>query len=91
MRGEMENRNKEKPLELFADRTDCKRFLADQFRLRLIPAAYVLMQAPRRTAVRKIGLERARIGSMRLRLLKVAARVVVSDRRVVFHLASSYL
>jgi hypothetical protein len=30
------------------------------------------------------------VGTIRLRLLKVAARVVVSARRVVFHLASSY-
>jgi hypothetical protein len=35
-------------------------------------------------------LARAQVGTIRLKLLKVAARVVVSARRVVFHLASSY-
>jgi hypothetical protein len=34
--------------------------------------------------------EQAQVGTIRLKLLKVAARVVVSARRVVFHLASSY-
>jgi hypothetical protein len=89
-RGEMENRIKEQQLDLFADRTSCHRFLANQFRLLLSAAAYVLMQALRRTALAGTGLARAQVGTIRLRLLKVAARVVVSARRVVFHLASSY-
>jgi Transposase DDE domain group 1 len=89
-RGEMENRIKEQQLDLFADRTSCHRFLANQFRLLLSAAAYVLMQALRRTALVGTGLARAQVGTIRLRLLKVAARVVVSARRVVFHLASSY-
>jgi hypothetical protein len=89
-RGEMENRIKEQQLDLFADRTSCHDFLANQFRLRLSSAAYVLMQALRRTALRETDLERAQVGTIRLKLLKVAARVVVSARRVVFHLAGSY-
>lgn len=36
-----------------------------------------------------LGLARAQVGTIRLRLLKVAARVVVSVRRAVFHLAGS--
>lgn len=89
-RGEMENRIKEQQLDLFADRTSCHRFLADQSRLLLSSAAYVLVQALRRTALRGTELEQAQVGTIRLRLLKVAARVVQSARRVVFHLASSY-
>jgi hypothetical protein len=89
-RGEMENRIKEQQLDLFADRTSCHRFLANQFRLLLSSAAYVLVQALRRTALSGTELARAQVGTIRLRLLKVAARVVVSARRVVFHLASSY-
>jgi hypothetical protein len=89
-RGEMENRIKEQQLDLFAGRTSCHRFLANQFRLLLSAAAYVLVQALRRTALAGTGLARAQVGTIRLRLLKVAARVVVSARRVVFHLASSY-
>ena len=89
-RGEMENRIKEQQLDLFAGRTSCHRFLANQFRLLLSAAAYVLVQALRRTALAGTGWARAQAGTIRLRLLKVAARVVVSARRVVFHLASSY-
>jgi Transposase DDE domain group 1 len=89
-RGEMENRIKEQQLDLFADRTSCHRFLANQFRLLLSSAAYVLVQALRRTALAGTELARAQVGTIRLRLFKVTARVVVSARRVVFHLASSY-
>jgi Transposase DDE domain group 1 len=89
-RGEMENRIKEQQLDLFAGRTSCHRSLANQFRLLLSAAAYVLVQALRRTALAGTGLARAQVGTIRLRLLKVAARVVLSARRVVFHLASSY-
>jgi hypothetical protein len=89
-RGNMENRIKEQQLDLFADRTSCHRFLANQFRLSLSSAAYVLVQALRRTALRETDLEKAQVGTIRLKLFKVAARVVVSARRVVFHLATSY-
>jgi Transposase DDE domain group 1 len=89
-RGEIENRIKEQQLGLFADRTSCHRFLANQFRLLLSSAAYVLVQALRRTALVGTELARAQVGTIRLRLFKVAARVAVSVRRVVFQLASSY-
>jgi hypothetical protein len=89
-RGEMENRIKEQQLGLFADRTSCHRFLANQFRLLLSSAAYVLVQALRRAALAGTELARAQVGTIRLKLFKVAARVVVSVRRVVFHLSSSY-
>ncbi len=89
-RGEAENRIKEQQLDLFADRTSCHRFVANQFRLLLSSAAYVLVQALRRTALGGTELADAQVGTIRLRLFKVAARVVVSARRVVFHLASSY-
>jgi hypothetical protein len=88
-RGAMENRIKEQQLELFADRTSCHTFLANQFRLLLSSAAYVLMQALRRTALAGTELASAQVGTIRVKLLKVAARVVVRVRRVVFHLASS--
>jgi hypothetical protein len=89
-RGEAEHRIKEQQLDLFAGRTSCHRFLANQFRLLLSSAAYVLVQALRRTALAGTDLARAQIGTIRLKLFKVAARVVVSVRRVVFHLATSY-
>jgi hypothetical protein len=89
-RGEMENRIKEQQLDLFADRPSCHRFLANQFRLLLSSAAYILVQALRRTALVGTELAQAQVGTIRLKLFKVAARVAVTVRRVVFHLSSSY-
>jgi hypothetical protein len=85
----MENRLKEQQLDLFADRTSCHRFVANRFRLLLSSAAYVLVQALRRTALKGTELARAQVGTIRLKLFKVAARVKVTARRVMFHLASS--
>ena len=86
----MENRIKEQQLDLFADRTSCHRFVANQFRLLLSSAAYVLVQTLRRTALAGTELAQAQVGTIRLKLFKVAARVAVTVRRVVFHLSSSY-
>lgn len=89
-RGEMENRIKEQQLGLFADRTSCSRFIANQFRLLLASAAYVLIEHLRRVALRGTELARAQVSTIRLKLFKVAARVRVSVRRIVLHLSSSY-
>ena len=89
-RGDMENRIKEQQLELFADRTSCHGFAANQFRLLLASAAYILLEYLRRVVLAGTELSRAQAGTIRLKLLKVAARVVTSVRRVVFHLSSSY-
>lgn len=89
-RGEMENRIKEQQLGLFADRTSCHAFKANQFRLLLSSAAYVLMDALRRLGLRGTELSRAQVQTIRLKLFKIAARVKQSVRRVVFHMASGY-
>ncbi len=89
-RGEMENRIKEQQLDLFADRVSCSKFQANQFRLLLSAAAYVLVESLRRQALAGTDLAQAQAGTIRLKLFKVAARVVVSVRRVVLHIASSY-
>lgn len=89
-RGDMENRIKEQQLDLFADRVSCRKFLANQFRLLLSAAAYVLVETLRREALAGTELASAQAGTIRLKLFKVAARVVVSVRRVVLHIASSY-
>ncbi|MBE7506942.1 MAG: transposase [Planctomycetia bacterium] len=88
-RGDMENRIKEQQLGLFADRTSCHAFLANQFRLLLSSAAYVLVETLRRTALAGTELAEAQVNTIRLKLFKVAARVVVSVRRVVLRLSSS--
>ncbi len=89
-RGDMENRIKEQQLGLFADRTSCHKFHANQFRLLLASAAYVLIEHLRRVALRGTELAKAQVTTIRLKLFKIAARVVTSARRVVFHLSGSY-
>jgi hypothetical protein len=89
-RGDMENRIKEQQLALFADRTSCHAFLANQFRVLLSAAAYVLVEQLRRTALSGTELEAAQAGTLRLKLFKIAARVVRSVRRVRLHFSSAY-
>jgi len=89
-RGDMENRIKEQQLDLFADRTSCHGFLANQFRLLLSSAAYVLVEALRRLGLAGTELARAQAGTIRLKLLKIGARITCSVRRVVLHLAGGY-
>lgn len=89
-RGDMENRIKEQQLDLFAGRTSCHAFLANQFRLLLSSAAYVLVESLRRLGLKGTELEKAQAGTIRLKLLKIGARIVCSVRRVVLHLAGGY-
>lgn len=89
-RGEMENRIKEQQLGLFADRTSCHKFIANQFRLLLASAAYVLIENLRRVSLSGTEFARAQVSTIRLKLFKIAARVRVSVRRIVVHMSSSY-
>jgi hypothetical protein len=89
-RGEMENRIKEQQLYLFADRTSCRTMRANQLRLWLSSAAYVLLQALRQHGLKNTPLAQARCDTIRLKLLKIGAVVRVSVRRVWFSLAQSY-
>ena len=89
-RGEMENRIKEQQLGLFADRTSCHKFIANQFRVLLASAAYVLIEHLRREGLKGTELARAQVSTIRLKLFKIAARVRTSVRRIVLHLSSSY-
>jgi len=88
-RGDMENRIKEQQLMLFADRTSCHAFLANQFRLLLSSFAYVLLHHLRTEHLAQTELAPAQVHRLRLTLIKIAARVSVSARRVVFHLSSN--
>lgn len=84
-RAEIENRIKELHHGLEIDRTSCSRFLANQFRVLLTAAAYVLMQELRRRAA-GTSLSRAQVSTLRERLLKLGARIEHSVRRIVVHL-----
>jgi hypothetical protein len=81
-RGECENRIKEAQLDLFADRLSSATFRANQLRLWLASAAYVLMHALRRIGLAGTALARACAHTIRLKLLKIGAVVTVSTRRV---------
>lgn len=87
-RGQMENRIKDLKNGLAADRLSCHRFLANQFRLLLHTVAYVLMFCLREMLA-GTSLATAQMDTLRLRLLKLGARVVVSARRIWFHLATA--
>jgi len=88
-RGEIENRIKELHHGLEIDRTSCSRFLANQLRVLLTAAAYVLMQELRLRAART-KLARAQVSTLRDCLLKIGARVNSSVRRIVLHLPESF-
>ncbi|HEX3346497.1 MAG TPA: IS1380 family transposase [Acetobacteraceae bacterium] len=88
-RGEMENRIKECPLDLFADRTSAATMRANQLRLWFASAAYVLLCALRRIGLAHTQFAAATAGTLRLRLLKIGALVRVSARRVHVAMASA--
>lgn len=89
-RGDMENRIKDQQLYLFADRTSCTTWNANQFRLLLSGMAYTLIYAIKRLALKGTKLENARCDSIRLKLLKIGAVIIRNTRRVRFLLASAF-
>jgi len=88
-RGDMENRIKEQQLDLFADRTSTHYMASNQLRLWFSTFAYLLMSRLRAMALRGTRLEKASVGSIRTHLMKIAAQVRVSVRRVYVRLASA--
>jgi hypothetical protein len=88
-RGDMENRIKEQQLMLFADRTSTHQMRSNQLRLWFSSVAYLLLSALRRLGLGQTELAQAQSGTIRVKLLKVAALVVVSVRRVVVRMASA--
>lgn len=89
-RGDMENRIKEQQLDLFADRTSTGPMASNQLRLWLSTFAYLLLARLRGVALKGTVLARATAGTIRLRLLKVAAHITVSVRRVHVRLAGAF-
>jgi len=89
-RGDMENRIKEQQYGLFSDRTSCHEFRANQVRLTLSSVAYVLIDHVRRVGLRGTEMARAQAWIIRERLFKVAARVVISVRRIRLKLSETW-
>jgi hypothetical protein len=89
-RGAMELMIKEHKTHLCSDRTSCCRFEANQFRLFLHSMAYVLMHTFRRVHLKKTQFAKAQFDTIRLKLLKIGARVRELRTKVKVHLPSSY-
>lgn len=85
--GDSEHRIKELKLGIAADRLSCHSFIANQFRLLLAQAAYILLLAIRQAA-EKTQFATAQVERLRSMLIKGAARVRVSARRVLVELAA---
>jgi hypothetical protein len=88
-RGDMENRIKELKAGLAMDRTSCSRFVANQFRLLLSAAAFVLFQTVQ-TYAHGTALANAQVATLRDRLLKVAVWIEPSARRILLHLPQHF-
>ena len=81
-RGQAENLIKLHKTQLCSDRTSCRSALANQTRLVLHTAAYWLMLTVRDAIPAPRDLARAEFATLRLRLLKIAARIVETAARV---------
>ncbi len=88
-RGDVENRLKELHHGLEMDRTSCTHFFANQFRVLLTLAAYLLFQELQRRAA-KTACADAQVTTLRERLIKLAVWVQRSARRIVLHLPASF-
>ena len=88
-RGEMENRIKEQQLDLFADRTSCHDFAANQFRLLLASLAYILMERFRTLLLNGTKFAQTTCGSIRLHLVKIGAVIRRNTRKVYVALSSA--
>jgi hypothetical protein len=88
-RGETENRIKEQ-LSLFSDRLSRETLRANQLRLYFSSLAYLLMHALRRLALAGTERATAQVSTIRWRLLKIAAEVRLSTRRIWVRYSRAY-
>jgi hypothetical protein len=89
-RGQMENVLKQQLLDLKADRLSTHHMGSNQLRLWLSALAYLLIERVRAVGLVGTELAQATVGSVRLKLLKVAAQVTLSVRRVHVQLSSAW-
>lgn len=88
-RGQCENRIKELKNAMFGDRMSCHGFAANQLRLLVHTAAYILMYLLREQLA-DTALAGVQMDTLRLRVLKIAATVHVTARRVWLHLSAAH-
>ena len=89
-RGQAENLIKLHKSQLASDRTSCRSPLANQVRLVLHTAAYWLMLTVRNAIPRPQALAAAEFTTLRLRLIKIAARVTETATRVRIAFATAF-
>lgn len=89
-RGQMENLIKAHKLHLVSDRTSCSKPTANQFRLLIHTAAYWLMHTLRDLAPETSCWRNAQFDTIRLALIKVAARVTEMVTRIKLSLPSAF-
>ncbi len=88
-RGQMENLIKAHKTHLASDRTSCHSATANQFRLILHSGAYWLLHTLRAAAPRRSSWRIAQFDTLRLRLIKLAARVIEKASRIRVAFASA--
>jgi hypothetical protein len=87
--GAAENHIKSWKTHLAADRTSCTRATANQFRLFLHAGAYWLMWGLRAAMPKRSRFAVAQFDTLRLRVIKIAARVVEMKTHIRLHLPTS--
>ncbi len=89
-RGQMENYIKNHKIYTRSDRTSCHRFTANQFRLFLHSAAYILLHSMRDNILKGTEFARAQFDTIRLKLLKIGAKIRELKTKVKLHLPSAF-
>jgi hypothetical protein len=88
-RGQAENLIKMHKVQMASDRTSCQSAIANQVRLVLHTGAYWLMLALRNAIPAAHELARAEFDTLRIKLLKIGARIIETASRIRVHLASA--
>ena len=88
-RGTAENHIKAWKTHLAADRTSCTRAVANQFRLFLHAGAYWLVWGLRSAMPKRSAWRVAQFDTLRVRLIKIAARVVEMRTQIRVHLPTA--
>ena len=89
-RGAMELMIKEHKNHLLSDRTSCTSFAANQFRLFLHSAAYVLLHTFRALHLKGTEWASAQFDTIRLKIIKIGARIRQLSRKIRIHLPTSF-
>ena len=85
-----QNRIKEQPLGLFADRTSTSKWWSNQLRLLLSTFAYILVDRLRTQALKATDWVKKQCSTLQVKLIKIGAVMTRNTRRIRLHLSSAY-